>query len=331
MIISKTPLRLSFVGGGTDIPSFYRNNNFGSVISTSIDSYIYITVKKHTKTFDERIRLNYFDTELVNDLDSIKNTIIKESLKFLQIDERIYIGTVADVPSSTGLGSSSSFAVGLLNALYRFKGESVSQALLAEEAAHIEIDLLNNPIGKQDQYAAAFGGINNFVFNGDDSVSVNPITIDSEKTKKLFNSILTFWTGISRPSELVLTEQEKNNSRKKNIKTLIKMRNQVNELQSVLNAENYELEKFGKIINEGWKMKRGLASNVSNDNLDDYYLTACQNGAIGGKVSGAGGGGFISFIAHKKDHDIISKRLIEKGLLRYKFNLDSSGSRVFEI
>ena len=330
MIISKTPLRLSFVGGGTDIPSFYRKNGFGSVLSASIDSYLYVTIKKHTKVFEERIRLNYYDTELVNDIESIKNTIIKECLNHLEIDERIYISTIADVPGATGLGSSSSFAVGLLNALYKYKGINVSQALLAEEAAHIEIDILNNPIGKQDQYAAAFGGLNNFIFNADDTVSINPIIIDSINTKKMFNSILTFWTGVTRPSAMILKEQEEKNNTKENIKILIEMRNQVDELKNVLNDE-FSVEKFGALIHRGWEMKKRLALNITNPEIDDYYSTACQYGAKGGKISGAGGGGFISFVAEKKNHDSIINALTNKGLVHYRFNLSTSGTSVFEL
>ena len=331
MIISKTPLRLSFVGGGTDLPSFYRNNDFGSVLSTSIDSYIYVIIKKHTKVFDERIRLDYYNTELVNDIESIKNTIIKECLKHLGIDDRIYICTIADVPSSTGLGSSSSFAVGLLNALYKYKGLNVSQAFLAETAAYIEIDILNKPIGKQDQYAAAFGGLNNFIFNADDTVTINPIIIDSKKTKKLFNSIITFWTGITRPSEMILKEQEEKNTTENNIKSLIEMRKQVDVFKSILNDDEFSIDKFGAIINKGWQIKKGLASNISNPKIDDYYFTACQHGAKGGKISGAGGGGFLSVISEKKNHSNINNALTKKGLIPYKFNIDLFGTSVYEL
>ncbi len=331
MIISKTPLRLSFVGGGTDIPSFYRKNDFGAVLSASISSYLYITVKTHTPVFEEKIRLNYYDTELVYNKDDIKNTIIRECLKFLNIDDRIYIGTISDVPSSTGLGSSSSFAVGLLNALYKFKSINVSQAQLAEQAAHVELDLLKSPIGKQDQYAAAFGGINHFTFNADNSVSVIPIILDNVSLKEMFDSIITFYTGFSLPAEDILEEQEKNNSNETNINYLLSMREQAEDLKKMLNHNKFNLSKFGKIIHHGWELKKKLNSSVSNRFIDEYYSIGRKHGALGGKISGAGGRGFLSFIADKKTHSNITRAMEKKGLIPYKFNLDSSGTSVFKI
>ena len=330
MIISKTPLRMSFVGGGTDLPSFYKHNDFGAVLSASINSYIYITIKTHTKLFDERIRLNYFDTELVDDIKSIKNTIIKECLNHLNIDDRIYIGTVADVPSATGLGSSSSFAVGLLNALYKYKGINVSKALLAEEAAHIEINVLNKPIGKQDHYAAAFGGLNHFIFNDNDSVTINPIVIKRRIRKNIFNSILTFWTGVSRPAEKILAEQEKNNTTsQKNIDLL--MRDQAVDLKNMINNDEFSVTDFGKMIHHGWKMKKSLASNISNSSIDDFYSTGRKLGALGGKISGAGGGGFLSFVVEKENQKEINNAMIKKGLIPYRFDLDNIGTIVMDI
>ena len=188
MIISKTPLRISFAGGGTDLPSFYKHNDYGAVLSTGINSYLYVSVKKHTPLYNERIRLNYSESELVNDVKEIKNPIIRECLKFLEIDDAIYISTVADAPPAAGLGSSSTFAVGLLNGLYKYKGITASRGMLAEEAAHIELDILKKPMGKQDHYAAAFGGLNYIRFNSDESVTIKPLITKVQVIEELFNN-----------------------------------------------------------------------------------------------------------------------------------------------
>ena len=329
MIISKTPLRISFAGGGTDLPSFYRFNDFGAVLSTSIKSYIYVTIKKHTPFFNERFRLNYSETELLDKVEDIKNPIIRECLKFLEIDDRIYISTIADVAGSSGLGSSSSFCVGLLNALYRYKGEMVSRGRLAEEAAYIEIDILKRPIGKQDHYAAAFGGLNYIRFNSDESVSVKPIVIKAQTVEKLCSCLLSFWTGISRPAESILKEQDSKNRR--NTEILIFMREQAERLMKLLYDSNFSSDKFGKIIHEGWQMKRKLASKISNSTIDRFYSIARKNGAIGGKISGAGGGGFLNVIAHEAAHEKIKNALKQAGLLPCKFSLDTAGTSATEL
>ena len=329
MIISKTPLRISFAGGGTDLPSFCRHNDFGAVLSASINSYIYVTVKKHSRFFKERVRLNYSETELVDDIEEIKNPIIRECLKFLEIDDMIYISTIADVVGSSGLGSSSSFCVGLLNALYKYKGVVVSPGRLAEEAARIEIDILKRPIGKQDHYAAAFGGLNYIRFDCDHSVTIRPISTKVQTVEKMFNSMISFWTGISRASESILEEQDKRNG--KNAEMLISMRDQAGILRDIICNNVFSVEKFGKIMHEGWLMKRQLAPKISSAAIDRFYSIAMENGTIGGKVSGAGGGGFLNFIAHETDHERIKKALKTAGLMPCKFNLDSAGTTVRQL
>ena len=200
MIISKTPLRISFAGGGTDLPYFYRNNSFGAVLNSSIDKYLYVTVKKHCHLYPEKIRLNYSAVEQVNYVEDIQNPIIKACLIHTGIDDRIYISTVSDAPGSSGLGSSSSFCVGLLHCLYSYKGKKVCRGRLAEEAAFIEIDVLNRPMGKQDHYAASFGGVNFIRFNSNDTCDLSPIYLDNLAESFLFSNLLTFWTGIQRNS-----------------------------------------------------------------------------------------------------------------------------------
>ena len=222
MIISKTPLRISFAGGGTDFPSFYQKNEYGAVLSTCVDSYIYVSIKEHTSLFDEKIRLNYSETELVNNIEHIKNAIIRECLKFLKIDERLYISTIGDAPSMSGLGSSSAFCVGLLNALYKYKGIAVSPGRLAEEAAYIEIDVLKRPIGKQDHYAAAFGGLNYFVFYADNTVAVKSVSVADHIVSSISGSMLSFWTRATRPAESILLEQNHNTERNPDLLFFIK-------------------------------------------------------------------------------------------------------------
>jgi D-glycero-alpha-D-manno-heptose-7-phosphate kinase len=325
VIVSKTPLRVSFAGGGTDLPSFYNDNGFGAVLSTCIDSYIYVSIKSHTSLFNERIRLNYSETELVNHVDDIRNSIIRECLRFHNIDERIYISTVADAPAMSGLGSSSAFCVGLLNALCKYKGEATSPGRLAAEAAYIEIDVLKRPVGKQDHYAAAFGGLNYFVFQSDRSVTVKPIIVSTAQSADLFGSLISFWTKEIRGSESILTEQETNT--KRNADALLAMREQADKLVNVL-YNGFSVEKFAAIVHEGWRLKRSLASKISSTAIDSYYELAMQNGAYGGKISGAGGGGFLNLLAPVAAHPRITEALCGMGLLPYKFNYESRGTAV---
>jgi len=326
MIISKTPLRISFGGGGTDLRSYYKENGYGAVISTSINSYIYVSVKKQTTLFKEKYRLNYSETELVDNIEEIKNPIIKECLKFLQINDQLYISTIADAPASTGLGSSSTFCVGLLNALYKYKGEIVSSGRLAEEAAHIECDLLGRPMGKQDHYAAAYGGINYFRFYDDESVTIKPVNMSAKNLKIFSDAVAMFWTGVTRPSESVLRKQDENNKNNKII--LEKMRDQAYEISKKLISKRISINEIGEILNEGWEFKKQLASNISNIKIDQWYDSGIKNGALGGKISGAGGGGFFTFIVNPSNKKSLIFELNKQGLAYYNFGLDSNGTTV---
>jgi len=328
MIVSKTPLRISFAGGGTDIRSYYKHNEYGAVLSSSIDSYIYVSIKKQNSYF-EKYRLNYSQTELVDDLEKIENSIIRECIRYLEIDDSLYISTIADVPASTGLGSSSSFCVGLLNVLYKFKGETISPHRLAEDAAHIECDVLRRPMGKQDHYAAALGGINYICFKDDETVTVSPVNITHKNLKIFTDSLIMFWTGITRPSESVLEEQV--NKNKNNTDVLNMMKDQALELSTILKEEDLSLGKVGELFNKGWEYKKTLASKISNPSIDDWYTKALNHGALGGKISGAGGGGFFTFVAPQSVHKKLSYELGEVGLTQHIIKLDSSGSSIFEI
>jgi D-glycero-alpha-D-manno-heptose-7-phosphate kinase len=298
LVITRTPLRVSFAGGGTDLADFYEHEH-GAVFSTAIDKYIYVTVKRHGSVFNEAIRLNYSKSEQVNGIDEIENDIARECLRFLEIDPPIYVSTVADLPASTGLGGSSSFAVGLLNALHAFRGERVSAGQLAEEACHIEIGVLKQPIGKQDQYAAAFGGINFFCFKPGGSVTVEPQRVANGGLAELFANIMMFWTGHQRDAGSVLAEQKANTAVK--MDSLLKMRNHAYDLQAISGNGHFDPERFGRILDESWQLKRGLASTISTGQIDNWYETARKAGATGGKLCGAGGGGFLLFIV-KPNH-----------------------------
>ena len=324
MITSRTPLRISFAGGGTDIPNFYKKNSYGCVLNSSINKYIYVSVKKHSDIYPEKIRLNYSQTEQVNNIEKIKNPIIKACLKFLKIDDNIYISTVADAPGSSGLGSSSTFCVGLLNALYAYKGQAVNRNRLAEEAAMIEIEILKRPIGKQDHYAAAFGSINFFKFHDDDSISVRPVDESSRYTKLLFNNLLTFYTNINRDASKILFFQKKRSHT--NIDDLILIRKQAEDLYNMIYENKINPRKFGDFLDKGWEIKKRLSKKVSNKFIDDVYYLGKKKGAFGGKLSGAGGGGFLSFVCAKKNKKMIINSLTKKGLKFFPLKLETSGS-----
>ncbi len=306
LVISRTPLRISFAGGGTDLAAYYEHDH-GAVLSTAINKYIWVTVKRHSEIFDEPIRLNYSTTEQVNTVSELRNDIARESLRFLEIEPPIYISTVGDLPASTGLGGSSSFAVGLLNALHAFRGERVSAGQLAEEACHIEIDVLGQPIGKQDQYAAAFGGLNLFNFRPGGAVTVEPQRVPERVMATVFDDVMLFWTGHQRDTASVLTEQRANTDRR--LDDLDAMREQSYELAALLQRGDRSPSDIGGLLDRGWHLKRGLASGVTNSQIDDWYGRARESGAFGGKLCGAGGGGFLMFLVEPSRQDAVRAAL----------------------
>ncbi|MGE0821968.1 MAG: GHMP kinase [Candidatus Binatia bacterium] len=293
MVVTRTPLRISFAGGGTDLAAFYERE-YGAVLSTAINQYIYVTVKRHGPVFNERIRLNYSRSEQVQRIEEIENHIARECLRFLAVEPPIYISTVGDLPASTGLGGSSSFTVGLLNALHAYSGERVSAGQLAEEASHIEIDVLQEPIGKQDQYAAAFGGLNFFCFKPGGAVTVEPQRLVNGTLSRLFDHLLMFWTGHQRDSSSVLSEQKAKTPER--LQSLFSMRRHAEQLHRLLNNGGCDLQSFGTILDESWQQKRQLASTITTRQIDDWYRQARDAGAWGGKLCGAGGGGFLLFL-----------------------------------
>jgi len=322
MIISKSPLRMSFVGGGSDLPVFYRKFG-GAVVSTAINKFVYVTVNEK---FDDRIRLSYSRTEDAKSADKIKHPLVREALQMLGIRGGIEITSIADIPAKgTGLGSSSTFTVGLLNALHAFANRYASAEKLAQESCLIEIERCGEPIGKQDQYAAAFGGFNLIQFNPDDSVSVEPIICKRETMERLQENILVFYTGITRSaSALLKTQSTAVATDKAKQKAMKKMVDLAHALRAELQKNN--LAAFGEIIHENWELKRGLTPGVSNGAIDEWYQRARRAGAVGGKLLGAGSGGFLMFYAPRERHEEISRALAD--LRRTDLRFEPQGSKI---
>lgn len=319
MIISRTPLRISFVGGGTDIKEYYKNNSYGAVISATIDKYVYISVNKR---FDNTIRASYSTTEIVDSADKIEHPIIRNALKLVGINTGIEIVSLADIPSKTGLGSSSSFTVGLLNALYAYIGVRPSAEKLAQEACKIEIDILNEPIGKQDQYAAAFGGINYIQFNHDESVLVEPVKISQESIFSLNENLIMFYTGITRSARSILQDQVEKIAAKNDYYHA--MKDLVKDVKEILVNDN-QYKRFGELLDKGWMMKRELAATISSSKIDDLYNAAIQNDALGGKLLGAGGGGFLLFYCENPNQERLKQVLNDLKWIPFRFEPYGSG------
>lgn len=324
MIISRTPFRISFAGGGTDLQAFY-SKEYGCVTSTAINKYMHIAVHKF---FDKnKILLKYSKTELVDSLEKVEHPIFREAMRMVGIDSGIEITSIADIPSGTGLGSSCSFTIGLLHALYAYKGKFVSQERLAQEACKIEITILNEPIGKQDQYAAAYGNLNYIQFNPDEAVDVRPIVCHPEIKKQLQKNLLLFWTGMTRSTASVLIEQKKNmETDTKKFANLQKMKKLAEELRDALNGDN--LSKFGEVLHEGWLLKKELASAITNDEIDQLYDKAMSAGAGGGKLLGAGGGGFLLFYCPEEKKERVRGAV---PLQEIPFQFDTQGSKIIYV
>jgi D-glycero-alpha-D-manno-heptose-7-phosphate kinase len=322
MIISRTPLRMSFVGGGSDLPVFYRKFG-GAVVSTAINQFVYITVNRK---FDEKIRVSYSKTEEAKTVERIKHPLVREGMKMLGIDGGVEITSIADIPArGSGLGSSSSFTVGMLQALHAFSGRHAGAEQLAREACEIEIGRCGEPIGKQDQYAAAYGGLNFIQFNPDESVFVEPIICKRETIEQLQAHTLVFYTGITRSASAILkhqqaalaTEKKKQNVTRKMVELAHELRREL---------QHNRAASFGEIIHEGWRLKKSLTAGITSDAIDDWYELARKAGAIGGKLLGAGTGGFLMFYAPPDRHEAIAQALGK--LRRMDFAFEPSGSRI---
>ena len=305
MILVRAPLRISFVGGGTDLPGFYRQYP-GRVISTTIDKYVYVAI--NSTPLIDKLTVKYQQTESVTHPRELKHPSIKAALMDLGITEQgIEIGSFADLPARTGLGSSSSFAVALLKGLHAYLGKKMSKEEAACAACRLEIELLKEPIGKQDQYAAAHGGFNRIQFNADETVSVDPIFLDYEKRLMLGNHVLVFFTGITRSASRVLRTQAPKISDR--IETYKKMSDSVFDFEEMLLRG--DMERLALMLHEGWEYKKSLSPHISNSLIDNLYKTGIESGVWGGKVLGAGGGGCVLFIAPPKKHPFIRRALTQ--------------------
>lgn len=325
MIISRTPLRISFAGGGSDLPAFYRHEP-GAVVSTAINKYIYITVNEK---FDHQIRASYSVTEIVDQVDDLKHQLIREALRLVGRQHSIEITSISDIPSQgTGLGSSSTYTVGLLNALYAFMGRFAGAERLAREACYIEIERCGAPIGKQDQYIAAYGGLQFIQFNPDETVFVDPIICRAETKQRLQQRLMMLYTGTTRKTSDVLREQrentERDESRRLNLRRMVEL---ARDLRLALLHD--DLNAFGEILHEGWMRKRELASGISTPQIDDWYERARAAGAIGGKILGAGGGGFLLVYAPEERHDAIRAALPE--LRHVPVQFEPQGSKIIYV
>lgn len=317
MIISQTPLRISFAGGGSDLREFYTKHS-GAVLSTAIDKYIYVILKNR---FDDNIRVGYSATEFVDHIDQLQHELVRESMRLVGIDRRVEISTMADIPSKgSGLGSSSSVTVGLLNAFYTYRNDAQTAATLAKQAAQIEIDTLGKPIGKQDQYAAAYGNLRRINFNRDESVEVKTVELEKDIKRALNDNLMLFYTGHTREASEILTEQNSNTH--DNFRTLAQMVDMVDEMESYLRTG--ELDGFGRCLHRGWELKKSLASKISNSGIDRLYQQAIKAGALGGKITGAGGGGFLLIYCNREKQKSVRAALSELQELPFSFEHDGS-------
>jgi len=321
MIIVRTPLRISFVGGGSDLKNFYSNAD-GKVVSTAIDKFVYAIVKER---FDEMIYINYSKKETVHHVDEIRHDLVREAMKLTGVESGIEITTLADIPSSgSGLGSSSSITVALLHALYTYRNQLVTAEQLAADACRIEIDILGKPIGRQDQYAAAYGGINKFTFCAGDITIRKPIVISGLTRRKFSSSLLLYFTGITRSADKILSVQKTNLSSAETFQATQQMVSLVDPFMDAISSG--DMSTCAELMDKNWQMKQKLAPGISNDHIGKMYRTAKKAGALAGKIVGAGGGGFLLlFVPREKQNDVF------EALRNYRelpFMFSESGSMV---
>lgn len=313
---------MSFVGGGTDLPAFYTRES-GAVISMTINKYVYITVNRR---FDQSLRISYSQTEIVDNVSDVQHPLFREIMKDTSVDSGVEVTSIADVPAGTGLGSSSSFAVGLFHALHAFRGRFQTPTELAEQACRLELEILKEPIGKQDQYAAAFGGLRRYVFNTDHSVFVDPVICPPEIRDRFFSHLMLFYLGGSRNASQILREQVSNTSQ--NMNCLRKLRGLVECFWDVL-TKGKDLCALGALFHEGWEYKKQLAQGITNSRVDEYYRKARCAGALGGKLLGAGESGFLLLFCEPQTQKSVRERLSD--LREIDFKYDPEGSKIIYV
>lgn len=323
MIITRTPFRISFFGGGTDYPVYYKEHG-GTVLSTTINKYCYINCRYLPPFFPYKYRIRYTVREETQTVSEIKHPTVRECLRFLNIDRGIEMVHTSDIPAQSGIGSSSSFTVGFLNALYAINGKMSTKRQLAREAIHIEQNIVKENVGSQDQVAAAFGGLNKIEFGGAKEFYVYPITIDNGKLNLIQDHLMLFFTGFARNASDIAGEQiKKTSDKKKELQAMVEM---VEEAINILNRDSDDITDFGKLLHESWKIKRGLTDLITTSQIDDIYEAARNAGAIGGKLCGAGGGGFLLIFAEPEIQPKIKEKL--HNLLYVPFRFDNLGSQI---
>jgi len=323
MIISRTPFRVSFFGGGTDYPQWYREHG-GAVLATTIDKYCYISVRKLPPFFEHRFRVVYSIVENVQQTADIKHPAVRAVLEWMQVEAGLEIHHDGDLPARAGLGSSSAFTTGLINAIHALEGRRVSQEELANEALHVEQDVINEPVGSQDQLSAAFGGFNHITFRQDGSYQVNPLIVPRTRLELLQDHLMLLFTGISRLSTEVAAVTIANLPQRET--ALQQMQQMVDQGIAILASPAAEITDFGRLLHESWLLKRSLADRVSSASIDDMYSAARAEGAIGGKILGAGGGGFLLLFVKPEDRARVRERL--KTFIDVPFRFENSGSRI---
>lgn len=321
MIITKTPFRISFAGGGSDLAAFYERHP-GAVLSTTINQYMYIS--SHRFFEPGQIRTKYSLTETVTRVEDLQHPILRTVLQDMGISGGLEVSSIADLPAGTGMGSSSSFTVGLLHNLRVWKGEEVSKEMLAAGACHVEIDRLGEPIGKQDQYAAAYGGLNLIEFATDGTTAVTPLNLSQEDRLRLQDNLALYYIGNQRSASAILREQRQNTSQETKFNALKEMVGLVYQLKSSL--ENRDLDAMGRILHENWLLKQELASGITNPEISDLYNRGLKAGASGGKLLGAGGGGFLLFYCEREKQQKLDETL--SGARRFPFKFESEGSKL---
>ncbi len=324
MIITMTPLRISFLGGGTDYPEYFSTHG-GATLATTINKYVYLTVSPLTHFFDHRIRVSYAKTELCREVSEIQHPSVRESLKYLGIDGGVEIAVVSDLPARTGLGSSSSFTVGLLNALHAWRGQFVTRAQLAKEAVYVERERIKERVGFQDQYLAAQGGFLHLQFSGNDQVVSQPVPLSSARLEALQGRLLMFYTGLQRTAHEVLSEQLARTEQGKLTSELQTLRALVDQGLQLLLSDR-DLDQFGELLHQGWLLKRQFSASTSNQLVDESYAAARKAGAIGGKLLGAGAGGFLLlYVPTAAQHAV---RTALASLREVPFQFENTGSQV---
>ena len=322
MIITRTPFRISFAGGGTDLKAYYTKEE-GKVISTSIDKYIYVVIKRQIGIVEHKYRVNWSKVEFKNSINDIEHPIVRESLRLFGIDFPIEITTFTDIPGQTGLGSSSAFAVGLVHALHALKGEMVSKNTIAATAAKIEVDILGRSMGKQDHYASAYGNLNIFTFNKDGTVEVEPVLYRKEIKDAIEDNLHLFYLKSKRNASKILEIQEQNTPQIFN--NLTKLKRFIDPFREIFSS-GVDINKFGELLHQSWLIKKGLTDVISSIEIDAYYQKALDNGSLGGKLLGAGGGGFLLLYVEEQKRQAVIDALSD--LYHLPVSFDQGGTRI---